>query len=142
MINKTFMKTSNSFNIILLFLLILSISSCTRKRNYEFLIKNNTNYNINTLKLGCGQEDSKEISIEPNGEKEITYFNRGTFFDFTDPLLCITISKYSDTITTYENSEGGVTSIKDLKKKESNILTIEIDPNPNSQTNIFDIKVN
>lgn len=138
------MKIEKSFSILLIlsFTLQLFISSCTRKRDYDFLVINNTKYEINTLKIGCGSKDSKEISIEPNSEKKITYHNSGTYFDFTEPMLCLTVLKYSDTLKTYENTYGGVTSIKDLKKKKTNVMTIEIDPNPLYPTDIFDIKVN
>jgi hypothetical protein len=140
------MKIEKSFKILLIVLLILQnlASSCTRKKDYEFLVKNNTTYEIITLKVGCGTKHSVNISIEPNNEKKFTYHDPGAFFEFTEPMLCHTVTMYSDSINTYENKIGGVASIPALKEKDINLMVIEINPIPdrNNPKNIFKIKVN
>ena len=129
-------------NYSLLICLFLLFYSCRdRPHDFDFKVVNNTNYKIETMKLGCGEKNSMNISIEPNGLVTFIYHYSGTYFNFTEPLLCHTITKYSDTTTSYKNTIGGVISFHALSKNNLNIINIELDPDPFHPSNIFSVSL-
>jgi hypothetical protein len=116
--------------------------SCSRQHDYKFIAYNSTDYKIEILKIGSG-ENRIEISVDPNDSTELfTYHFAGTYFNFTEPLLYLFISEYSDSSRVYINKYGQVASIPDLLKKSINRIDISLEADTLGKEYIFDIRVN
>ena len=132
------------FGILLSFLLIglIVLSSCSHKVNYEFMVKNETNYTINTFRIGMGNEKII-ISMKPQDSLDnvICKFKE-PYFNAAEPLLSLSISKFSDSIKVYENEIGHITSVSDLIKDEINTIKITLQEDVSNTTDIFDFRIN
>ena len=69
---------------------------------------------------------------------ELRYVKRGGSA-FTEPLLCITVTEYSDSTQSHQNSYGGTMSISDLKKNNEFVITYE--PNTLYPSDIFKVAI-
>ncbi len=139
--NKYIHKISISIFRILILIPIV-ISSCSKARDYEFVVYNATDYKIDIFKIGSGKRKI-EISVKPNDTSEVfVYEFDGTYFNFTEPLLGLHVYEYSDSINTYNNGIGQLASIPDLRKKSTNIIDISLREDAMERDCIFEIKVN
>ena len=117
------------------------LKSCSAPRNYQFIATNNTSYMIDSIQFGC-VKNSIKISVAPHCVTDtLTYYFSGTIFNFTEPLLCLTVLNHSDSIRSYTSSYGGVIAIKNLKKRSVNNFIISLDTNLLYNPNIFNIKL-
>ncbi len=134
--------TKYSFHKLILFSCILLAISCSEKADYDFIITNETDYQINSFVIGSG-DDRIVITIQPNDTSEIvTYEFDGTYFNFTEPLLTLMVKQYSDSIGTYDYNTGGGTSIPDLKDDSVNRIYIKLDEKSSDSDVIFKIETN
>jgi len=119
-------------------LVCIFMISCSKEHDYEFIVSNKTSYKINSFKI-----DNIEIAIEPNATSEmITWHFDGTNFNFTEPLLSLYITEYSDSLNVLKNNIGQLTSIIDLNKKNVNKIEISLRNDYQNNDYKFDIKVN
>ena len=117
------------------------IVGCAWNRTYEFTVINTTDYKIDTLKIGCGLEGKKKISVNPNDTTEQFEIRFRYLIPLTEPLLCLTVTNYSDSTGNYENTYGGVISESSLTGIRSNILKIKLDKYSMYDGDIFLIKL-
>lgn len=128
--------------ILISFAIIFILISCSRKRDYEFVVNNKTAYKIISFSIGSGNE-KVQVSLNPYTTSDIvTYHFGGTYFNFTEPLLGLGVDEYSDSINTYKNDIGRVTSIPELNKKSKNNIEISLKSTGSSNNDIFEIIVN
>ena len=131
------MTNKISFTIILTCLTLLS---CEKEIIFDCTLTNETEYQINKIEFSCAV-DKKIISIPPQSTSEkfeLRYVrNAGRFF--SEPLLCIKVAEYSDSIQTYQNSIGRVMSISDLKK--NNEFVINYEASALYPSDIFKVKI-
>lgn len=122
--------------------LLTMLISCKKETQYKFIVTNNTSYRIDNIQFNCSVEET-QISIEPNKSSSpfiINYKKKvGRFF--TEPVLCVTITKYSDITTSYDNTFGSAFSISDFSQKATNSFQINLATNPNPP-DIFEITKN
>ena len=137
------MRYLYKFIFIFLLFFYMIICSCSRKRDYKFIVYNKTDYNINSLIIGSGNDMIKfKVAAHDTSEIVVWHFG-GTYFNFTEPLVSINVSEYADSIQTYKNINGSLASIIDLKKKTTNIIEIlKREKVGNEYVDIFEIKVN
>jgi len=132
---------------ILLILITFLLSSCSKtgiNKNYIFVVKNETKYNLDKVKFDWCNNDNF-ITISPNSvSPEITLTYKITGYNLFDSgSLCVTVESYSDSISNFENNEGhSITrTVLDTKKINTIILT-EISDTLYQGTNPFKIKLN
>lgn len=122
----------------LLIILAALFFSCKKDVNFSFVFKNSTGYKIDNIEFSCAV-DKKSITISPNSTSEnftLKYRKKiGRFF--TEPLLCVTVLRYSDSLKTYENTIGQTFSIKKLS--ETNEFVIELNTDSSGSSGIFKI---
>jgi hypothetical protein len=120
------------------FIITFILNSCSKEITYDCTLINETNYRIDKIEFTCAV-DQRTISVPPMGTSEkfeLRYVrNAGRFFD--EPLLCLTISEYSDSTQTYQNSIGSTMSISDLEK--NNEFVIKYEPNTMYPSDIFKV---
>lgn len=119
------------------------LSSCKKDEGiqYEFIVTNLTNYRLDQIKLGCG--DRPTYTVEANsvsGSFFIKY--NAPVLPLTQPLLCVGILEYSDSLSSHENPYGRTFPYNDLKEKEVNNVKVEINPSPRDSFDVFIISVN
>jgi hypothetical protein len=114
-------------------------SACQKEINYECSVTNNTSYRIDKMEFSCAA-DNYTLSVEPNSSSphfNLVYRRRAGRF-FTEPLLCVTITGYSDSTAHYQNTYGQTFSIRELSKSTSS-FHIKYEPNPLRSTDIFKV---
>jgi hypothetical protein len=114
--------------------------SCSKKTEYTFVVKNNTNYTLNSVSIDWCNGDNK-ISILPNSTSNtlvLTYNVKPLNF-FASGSLCVTVSEYSNQSNTYSNNIGIAIERTTLSKKNTN--TIEISENTQGTSNPFLIEL-
>jgi hypothetical protein len=114
--------------------------SCSKKTEYTFVVKNTTNYTLNSVSLDWCNEDNK-ISVLPNStsNKVTLTYNVKPLNLFASGSLCVTVTEYSNPLNTYSNNTGIAIERTILSKK--NINTIEISENNQSTSNPFLIEL-
>lgn len=119
--------------------LIFMLTSCNKETTYSCKLINETSYHIKEIKFTCAV-DEKSVSVTPLGTSdkfELRYVkNTGRFF--SEPLVCITVTEYSDSTQTYQNSIGRTMAVSKLEKNNELIITYE--PNTFNPTDIFKVK--
>jgi hypothetical protein len=114
------------------------LCSCKKEITYDCTLINETKYRINKIEFSCAV-DKKTVSILPFGTSykfELRYVKSSGRF-FSEPLLCITVTEYSDSTQTYQNSIGHTMSISALQK--TNKLVIKYEPSPFYPSDIFKV---
>jgi hypothetical protein len=112
--------------------------SCRKEYTYNCTLINETGYNINLISFDCSIEDV-DLSVPAYGTSEpfqLKYKSR--FWNFTEPLLCISIKEYEDSLQSYENSVGGMMSISDLEKNNQFVIRTKM-PNQLDPSDIFEV---
>ncbi len=118
----------------------LIISGCAINRTYNLTLINTTGYNIDSLKIGCGKQSSN-ATILPFDTTETLKIPFNYLFAFTEPLMCMTVTSYSDSTGKFIHTSGNVISESDLKKGENNLISIKLKDNQDKKTDIFEIKL-
>jgi len=114
------------------------LCSCKKEITYDCTIINETNYRIDKIEFSCAV-DKRSVSIPSFGTSEkfeLRYVKSAGRF-FSEPLLCITVTEYSDSTQTYQNSIGQTMSISDLKK--NNEFIIKYEPSTLYPSDIFKV---
>ncbi|MGM0580435.1 MAG: hypothetical protein ACQETL_07135 [Bacteroidota bacterium] len=127
---------------VFLLISVCVLFSCTRKNEYEFQILNQTDYSLDRFELGSR---NGEINIELNRydtSNIIIYDFEGTYFNFTEPMLYMAVVEYSDSIKTYKNDFGHMTSIPDLSRNNLNIIEVVLADTIENENDIFEFIVN
>jgi len=127
--------------ILIALLLSVTITSCSKEREYEFIIENDTDYVLEIVRFSCAvnKHSQKVDSNSSTGPFIIEY--KAPFLPLSEPLLCLTILRYSDSKNSYENTNGRTFSISGLSRRRINYLKVGINPSPHNSTNIFDMKI-
>ncbi|MDD3738892.1 MAG: hypothetical protein PHP31_06330 [Lentimicrobiaceae bacterium] len=114
--------------------------SCTDEVIYNCTIDNTTEYRIDKIEFSCSINE-KIISVPPNSVSnkfQLTYTkNVGRFF--VEPVVCVTITEYSDSTKTYKNTIGNVISISDMPVNTE--FVVEYEQNTLYPTNIFKVTI-
>lgn len=129
---------NNESRLIFIFSCILLFCSCKKEITYECTLINETHYRIEKLEFSCAV-DNKTVLIMPRkaSEKfELRYVKRAGMF-VSEPLLCITVTEYSDSLKSYQNSIGQTFSISDLQKNNEFIVTYK--PSTLYPNHIFEV---
>jgi len=127
-------------NFLVCFTATFMFFSCSKKTEYTFVVKNNTNYTLNSVSIDWCNGDNK-ISILPNSTSNtlvLTYNVKPLNF-FASGSLCVTVSEYSNQSNTYSNNIGIAIERTTLSKKNTN--TIEISENTQGTSNPFLIEL-
>jgi len=121
-------------------LFVLFISGCAINRTYNVSLINSTEYRIDNLQIGCGKHISN-ASISPFDTTENLKIPFNYLVAFTEPLMCMTITNYSDSLEKFIHSSGNVIAESDLKKRDNNFVLIKLKDNQEKKTEIFEIKL-
>ena len=120
------------------------LSSCKKDEGvvYEFIVTNLTNYHLYQIEFGCGK-NYLTTEVEENTVSTSFFIKyKAPVFRVTQPLLCIGVVKYSDSLSSYENSYGRTIAYSSLKEEEINNVKIEINPTPRDSLDVFFISIN
>lgn len=114
------------------------LCSCEKEITFDCTLINETKYRINKIEFSCSI-DKKTVSIPPFGksEKFELRYEKSVGRFFAEPLLCITVTEYSDSTQTYQNSIGRTMAISNLKK--NNEFIIEYEPSTLYPSSIFKV---
>ncbi len=108
------------------YLTIFSIFLISCNKTYNFRFVNKTPFDLDSLTLGCAMEN-KILSIKSNST--INDFSAKSNYKLgglgSQPLLCISVFKYSDSLKKYTQSIGSVIGINELSSKKINIITFD-----------------
>ncbi|MCC9165401.1 hypothetical protein [Pontibacter harenae] len=122
-------------------LLSAAITSCSTEKEFELVIENNTAYVLDSVQFSCAVNKQFQ-SVDSNSSTGPFFIKyKAPFLSLSEPLLCLSILKYSDTQTSYKNTYGRTFSINDLSRRKTNYLKVEVNPSPHYPTNIFDMTV-
>lgn len=128
----------------ILSLFIMLLPSCKKDGGveYEFIVTNLTNYHLDQIEFGCGKTYIS-TEVEANTVSAPFFIKyKAPVFPVTQPLLCIGVLKYSDTLSSYENSYGRTIPFSDLKEEEVNNVKVEINSSSRDSLDVFIISVN
>ncbi|MCX2745444.1 hypothetical protein OO013_16310 [Mangrovivirga sp. M17] len=94
-------------------IILITVLSCSDEKTFDLKIENKTEFDIDSLKFGCGfEKKSIEIQSSESESAELVYKQSPLKYlvskTFKEPELCITILKYSDSSNNYTNSIGSV----------------------------------
>lgn len=132
---------TNKLKILFVFICVgLLFFSCTDEIIYDCTINNTTKYKIDKIEFSCAI-DEKIVSVSPNSVSDkfqLTYIKSGGRF-FSEPLVCVTITEYSDSTKTYQNLIGRTISISDMSVNTEFI--IEYEQSTLYPTDIFKVSI-
>jgi hypothetical protein len=118
---------------------MILVCSCRKETTYNLTLINETNYQIDKIEFSCAVDD-KSVSVPSFGSSkkfELRYEKEVCGNCFSEPLLCISVTAYSDSTQIYQNEIGSTMSMSDLKK--NNEFIIRHEPNSLNPTDIFTV---
>ena len=124
----------------IIFFTCIILTGCALNRSYDILVINHTGYKIDTMNFGCNR-NIKQISVNPNDTSNKFRIPFKYIFAFSEPLLCVDISNYSDSTNKYKNNKGMVIPESDLSRKRQNVITVKLYEKPNNRSDIFSINI-
>ena len=127
---------------IILIFSVFIFFSCSKTHEYNAEINNNTNYKIDTLMIDCAIRKTKITINKKSKKKTLLLYKKSSAGLFSEPLLCITILRYTDNNRSYNNTIGSTFSISNLDENKTNNIKIELNTNPTDSNNIFKISLN
>jgi hypothetical protein len=126
-----------SVYISLLSLLLLAggLAGCSKERTYEVRLVNETDYTLEEVSIGS----LPPLSVGPqqtSASVEVTHSKNAAALA-SEALLSITIRRYSDATTTYENTQGHgkVVSMSELREGRVNYIYVALAPEPHQHPN-------
>lgn len=112
---------------------LFGVFSCSKETSYSFIVKNQTNYTLDEVAFDwCS--GSKTIFVDSSGQTgviNLIYKSSGFNF-FGSGSLCVTVKKYSNSLSNNENTRGTSFERAKLDKKNVNTILISFDNNSNS----------
>jgi hypothetical protein len=123
-------------------LISIVMGACSRTQDYELVVINQTDFTIDVFKIDTHPR-AVELSINPRDTSDtVVYRYKSAVIDLAEPLLGLSVDSYSDSLNTYQNKYGQVTSIPDLLKNNVNTIYIHLKDTTVYKEYIFEITVN
>ena len=130
-------------HLLILSLLTIGITSCSRERIYEIKIVNETDYYLDKVSVGSGK-DATQVPVgskQTSGSFELAFTPNAASF-FSEALLSVTVLTYSDSTTTSQNTRGGVVALSKFHEGRTNFIYIKLAPPHPNAINPFSVTVN
>lgn len=125
------------------FLLLISFgsTSCSKEKEYEIVLINDTSFKLDRVKIGCA-EGIVFVEAPPQGGSNPFFVTiKNPALSTSEALLCISILKYSTPARFYDYNFGSVISIGSLEERRVNYIKVEENEDPGSSGLIFSIKL-
>ena len=121
-----------------LLLIFPLLHSCRKEYTYKCTLVNETGYHIKLISFDCSVEDIN-LSVPAFGTSEpfqLKYKSR--MLNFAEPVVCISVEEYEDSLQSYENSVGGMMSISDLEENNQFVIRTKT-PSQSYPNDIFEV---
>ena len=102
--------------------LSVAITSCSKEREYKFIIENDTDYVLKSVQFSCAVNKETQRVNSNSSTAPFIIIYKAPFLPFSEPFLCLTIMKYSDSQNSYENTNGCTFLISDLSRRKINFF--------------------
>jgi hypothetical protein len=109
-----------------LLILLVIVFSCSKEQDFNITLSNGTPFNITEIRVGSG--DNTIFESVDSFKSSMFEINKSKTINVTEPLLSITVTKYSNSDTSFTNSSGGgLISYNKLDKNSTNQIVINVD---------------